>query len=319
MVRFLAHRLSQLVLTVLIVSAVVFAIMRVLPGDVAFHILSSGSDRGVDPVALEKLRKQLGLHDPLYMQYLSWLKGIATLHPGHSLFTGRQIGPDVRRMLGVSYELAVITMLIAFALALPLGVISALWRGRWLDQLLRVTAALGLSVPTFWIATLLLLGFSRLFHWLPPLSYHSLFDNPGQNLGQLIWPALVLALHVFAILSRMVRSSMLEVLAEEYIRTARAKGLRNRVVIIRHALKNAALPVASLAGVVFANLLGAQVVVETIFAIPGIGSGLIQSVTQRDYPVVQTILLLFALNVTVVNLGLDIVYGWLNPRIRLAS
>jgi peptide/nickel transport system permease protein len=320
--QYLVHRLLQLIPTLVIVSLIVFAIMRALPGDVALLVAAGGMGAGeasgaqIREEELQEIREILGLNDPLWQQYLTWMGGIVTLDWGDSLVAGRPIGRDVLRRLPVTLELAVLTSLFAVLAGVPLGVVSAMRRGTWADYSVRLLALGGLSVPNFWLATLLLMAGLAFFGWIPRVEYVGLFQDPLANLGQLIWPALVLGYSAAAIISRMTRSALLDALGQDYIRTAWAKGLRQRQVLYRHALKNALLPVITIIGVLFVTLAGGSVLMEQIFVIPGLGLYLLDGVRSRDYAVVQTLVLLFAVGVLLVNLAVDLAYAWLDPRIR---
>jgi peptide/nickel transport system permease protein len=322
MQHYLARRLLQFIPTLVLVSLLIFLVLRVLPGDVATLVATGGAgapETGslrAEREQIQEIRTSLGLNDPLPAQYLRWLKGTATLDWGESLVSRRPVWPEVRRRLPVTLELAALTTLIAIALGVPLGIIAALRRETWLDYLVRLVALGGLSVPNFWLATLILLGGLTFFSWTPRLEYVSLWDRPLANLGQLLLPALVLAYSAAAIISRMTRSALLEVLGQDYIRTARAKGLGEQGVLYGHALKNALLPVVTVAGILFVTLAGGSVIMEQIFVLPGVGLLLLDGVRFRDYAVVQAVVLLFALGVLLVNLAVDMAYAWLDPRIR---
>ena len=320
--RYLARRLLQVIPTLLLVSLAIFFLLRVLPGDVALVVATGGSgglEGGAARVTeqeLTQIRKDLGLGGSLPLQYLRWIKDLVTLDWGESLVNRRPVGQEVLRRLPVTLELAVLTTILAVVLGIPLGIVSAVCRDTWADYLVRLLALGGLSIPNFWLATLLLMGGLHYFQWIPSIGYMGLFDDPLANLSQLIWPALVLAYSGGAIISRMTRSALLEVLRQEYIRTARAKGLGRGALLLRHALKNALLPVVTVIGLLFVTLAGGAVIMEQIFALPGLGLLLLDGVRSRDYAVVQPLVLLFALGVILVNLIVDLLYAWLDPRIR---
>ena len=320
--RYLARRLLQVIPTLLLVSFAIFFLLRVLPGDVALLVATGGTgglEGSAARVAEEELvevRESLGLDSPLPLQYLRWMKKLITLDWGESLVNHRPVGQEVLRRLPVTLELAAMTTILAVVVGVPLGIVSAVRRDTWADYLVRLLALGGLSVPNFWLATLLLMGGLHYFQWIPAIGYVGLMDDPLTNLSQLIWPALVLAYSAGAIISRMTRSALLEVLRQDYIRTARAKGLGGRVLLLRHALKNAMLPVVTVIGLLFVTLAGGAVIMEQIFALPGLGLLLLDGVRSRDYAVVQPLVLLFALGVVLVNLAVDLLYAWLDPRIR---
>lgn len=316
MLAFTVRRLLNMSITVVLASLVAFALMRVVPNDPAEVILTRGVDSHVKQEEIDAVRKQMGLNDPVLVQYVKWMAGLTHLDAGDSLITQRPVLPQVMKALATSAELAVLTIILALAVAIPAGVLSAIHRGSLIDHGVRVSLSLWDSIPTFWLGSVLLIVFSRVLGWLPPLRFENLWENPGSNLLQLVWPALIVALHAAAGLGRMARSSMLEVLHQDYVRTARAKGLASRVIYMRHAFRNAALPVVALSGLTVVNLVGGLVVAETIFNVPGIGTTFIRALHNRDYPMIQMILLVLTINVVVIMTLLDIVYGMINPAIR---
>ena len=294
------------------ISVLVFGLVHLIPGDVAQILLGTqATDQQI-----ETLRRSFGLDRPLPVQYLDWVSHVLQGDFGVSLRTSRPVLPDLVSRFGVTLQLTVVSMVIALAVAIPLGVASAANRGRTSDALSRVLALLGLSIPNFWLGTMLILFVSLILHWLPPVGFVSLLDNPWLGLQTLILPSLALGTAVAAFIMRMVRSSLLEVLRQDYIRTANAKGLRDNVVLYRHALKNAFIPVLTVIGVQIGYLLGGAVIIESIFSLPGMGRFLLDSINNRDYSIVQGGVLLIALIFSLVNLSVDLVYGWLDPRIR---
>ncbi len=250
------------------------------------------------------------------LQYVNWLVDLARLDFGKSFYSGRPVLSELAEAFPRTLELASVTLLLAILIAVPLGSLAAVRHGRVLDQVIRVIAIGGVAAPNFWIGTLLILVLARFFNWLPPLGYRSFMDDPWANLQQVIFPALALGYGASASLIRMTRATMLEVLRQDYVRTARAKGLWENVIILRHALPNAGLPILTLAGLQFAALLGGSVVIETVFVLPGTGSLLVNSIQRRDYFITQGIIVSFALIVLTLNLLVDLLYGWLDPRIR---
>lgn len=279
-------------------------------------ILSGAGDVRVDPQRYAELRHQLGLDLPLYQQYGSWLWGLLHLDGGTSLYSGKPVFSEVAQALPITLELAILSTLISLMIAIPVGVISAVRQDTVWDYSLRVFAISGLAMPNFFTGSMLILGLVIFFLWLPPLEFASLFQNPAVNLQQMIWPALVLGHDHAAILSRMVRSTMLEVLRQDYVRTALSKGLLDRHVIVRHALRNALLPVVTLLGVQFGRMLGGTVIVESIFVLPGMGSRFVDGVLNRDWVMVQTLVTLFAFAFLLINVLVDLTYASLDPRIR---
>ena len=316
MSRYLLRRLIATVPVLIGVSLIVFVIMRVAPGDVAQMILSGESGSGASAEEVQQLRHRLGLDRPYYAQYLTFLAGLVRLDPGESLWTSQPILLELGRRIPITLELAVMAVVISWAIALPTGILSAVFQDTWVDYVFRVFSVAGLAVPAFWTGTLLLLLLAQHLHWMPPLGYVSPMDNPRLNVQQFIWPALIIGYATSAILSRMTRSAVLEVLREDYVRTARAKGVRGAVVVGRHVLKNALPPVVTLSAVQMGNLLGGAVISETIFTLPGVGRFLVDAILHRDYPVVQTIVILFAVVVVTLNLLTDVLYAWFDPRTR---
>lgn len=314
--QYIIRRLLMFIPALIGVSLIIFGILRVIPGDVAMVILGAGGEGQITEEALKALRHELGLDRPLHIQYLDWLWGILRFDAGNSLYTGKPVFEEIARRFPLTFQLALMTTIFALSIAIPIGVLSALQRDTPLDWIFRVVTVGGIAMPTFWVGTLIILFMVLWFHWMPPLGFAGLFDDPSKNLQQLIWPAMAMGYHHAAIDSRMTRSCMLEVLRQDYIRTAWSKGLRERIVVIRHALKNALLPVVTAAGVHIAVTLGGTVVMETVFVLPGMGSNLVDSIYRRDYPMIQTIIVLFSFIVMLVNLIVDLFYAWLDPRIR---
>jgi peptide/nickel transport system permease protein len=312
--RYIANRLLLAIPTLIAVTVMVFFIMRVAPGDVVDVIAGEGK---VSEEQKAKIRDQLGLNDPLPVQYLVWLRGLVTLQPGTSLLTGRSIVSEVQKRVPVTLQLALGAIVVSLLIAIPIGTISALRQDSPVDYLFRVLSVGGLSLPGFWLATLILLLLNRQFGWLPPIQYKSPFQDFGSNLSHMLLPTLILGYALSAVVARMTRSSMLEVLRDDYIRTARAKGLRNRAVVIRHALKNALLPVITITGAQLGYLIGGSVIMESIFVIPGMGQYTLDGIQNRDYPVIQFAIVFLAGVQVLTNLITDLSYGVLDPRIRL--
>ena len=307
--------------TVALVTLVVFLIMAIIPGDAAIAILSGGEGRdgGVSQEDLDKLRHQLGLDRPVIVQYGDWLWGLVRGDLGDSLYYRVPVLDEIQERFLVTLELTIIAILIAGLLAVPIGVLSAVKQDTGFDYGIRMVTLTGIALPSFWVALLIVAALSYWFNWLPPLGYVNLWEKPFTNLEQLIFPALALAFTELAFTARMTRSSMLEVMRDDYMRTARAKGLREWVVIGRHALKNALLPVITVSGWQFGRLLGGAVVIEEIFVVPGIGRYLIDAINHRDYTVIQALMVMLATMILAINLITDLLYGWFNPRIRYGS
>ena len=295
-------------------SLIVFGLMRVMPGDALTLLM--GESGNVGEKELAKLRRDLGLDRPYHEQYAMWLWQMVTLSPGDSIFTNEPIPVSLRKAIPVTLELATLAMIIGIVVAVPIGVLSATRQDSTSDYVGRVVAVSGLSLPDFWLATLVITFAAIWFHWIPPIGYVSLWDSPWKNLQQFLLPAAILGFRLSAATMRMTRSTVLEVLREDYVRTAWAKGLAGRIVVYKHALKNALIPVVTIVGGQLGVLLAGTVVVETIFALPGMGRLTVEAILFRDYPVVQTNVMLVAATLVTLNLVVDLTYAYLDPRIR---
>lgn len=296
----------------------IFLIMRLLPGDVALYILGSDESSEMNQEALERIRGELGLDQPLIVQYGEWIWKALRFDFGNSYWTRQPVIEELGRRYPMTANLAFLSLILGTLIAIPIGVLSAVRQDTMIDYAARIFSIAGLSIPSFWLAILVILGLVHYFNWLPPLDYAPFWVDPWLNFKQLAFPALVTGYRLSAIGARMTRSSILEVLREDYVRTARAKGVQERVVVLRHALKNALLPVITIIGIELLVLFGGLVVVETVFTIPGIGRFLVDAITHRDYPSIQALVFVFSAFVLVINLLVDIVYGVLDPRIRYA-
>jgi peptide/nickel transport system permease protein len=312
--RYLLGRLLWCVPVMLGASVLIFVLLRFLPGDVVDIIL--GSEGSATPEVRETIRRLFGLDRPIYVQYLVWLGAVLRGDLGSSLRTSEPVAGLLLSRLPITIELAVLSVAISVLLAVPLGVVAAVKRGGPVELLARLVGLIGLSLPNFWLATMLILIASLGFGWLPSLIYVNPLSDPIENLKQMLMPAVSLALALMAIVLRMTRSAMLEVLGQEYVKTARAKGLGERVVLMRHALKNAMIPVVTVVGIQMGTLFGSTVVIEQIFGLPGMGWTFVNGIYQRDYPTVQGAVLMLALTFVLVNLIVDVMYAYLDPRIR---
>jgi len=301
--------------TLLGVAVLVFLLLRVAPGDIVM-LKYAGTGAFAPQEALDQERAQLGLDKPLWEQFVRWIWGIVRLDFGNSMWTGRAITEEIRIRLELSLELAIMATVVAVLLAIPLGTLAALKQDSWVDYFVRVFSIAGLAMPSFWLGILIILFFLIVFKWLPPLTFTSFAVDPKANLAQLIWPALAVGYRYSAMATRMTRSSVLEVLREDYIRTARAKGLWEKLILSRHALKNAMLPVITVIGLEFAFLIGGLVVTEQVFNLNGIGMLFVESITRRDYTMTQALVLLVSFAFILVNFIVDLTYAWLDPRIR---
>ena len=317
MTGYLFQRLALFVPTLILVSFVVFAIMRFLPGDPAIALLSQGGAGSYTEEDVQRMRERLGTDKQFHVQYWEFIRGLVTWDLGESFeFTGVPVSEMLETRFPLSVELALLALIISYLIAVPLGVLSAVKQDSWFDGAARVFTVGGIALPPFVVGLLTIFILARFFEWLPPLGYAQLWTDPLTNLQQLIFPALVLGYFNMAFATRVTRSAMLEVLREDYIRTARSKGLHESIVIARHALKNAFLPVLTVAGFQLSRLIGGAVIIEVIFVVPGIGEMLVRSVLIRDYPIVQSTVMLIAVVVLFLNLIVDLAYVWLNPRIR---
>lgn len=314
MLTYIGRRCLLAVPSLLGIAVIVFVLMRAVPGDVVTGLIGLGED--ISEERLAELRRMFGLDVPIHLQFVEWLGAALRGDLGSSLRTGRPVGVDLALRLPVTLELSVLSLIIALFLALPLGIAAALWRGRLPDYLGSAFVLLGLSIPSFFLGVLLILLFSLRLGWLPPAGYVPFGEAPLQNLKHMILPALSLGLILAAATTRIVRSTMLEVLGLDYVRTARAKGLPESVVTLRHALRNALIPVVTVVGLQFGSLLGGSVIVEQIFSLPGIGRFALEGINLRDYPVVQGAVLFIAAAFVLVNLLVDIVYAFIDPRVR---
>ena len=313
---YVTKRLLLIVPTLFGVAAVVFVIMRVIPGDVTLLILGGDQTGRIDPQQLAAMRHQLGLDQPIAVQFGTWLWSVLRLDFGTSLWTGQPVIEEVLIRLPLSLEVAILATIVSVLLAIPLGMIAAVRQDTWVDYAIRILSIGGQAIPSFWVGILVILFLVIYFGWGPPLEFTPPWVDPWANFQQLVWPVLTVGYRYAAVTTRMTRSTVLEVLREDYIRTAWAKGLRQRAVVIRHALKNAMLPVITLVGTEFAFLIGGLVVTETVFTLNGVGRFVVDAVAHRDYPVVQALVFLTALCFVVVNLLIDLTYAWFDPRIR---
>ena len=319
MTGYTVRRLLLIIPTVLIVSMIIFFIFHLLPGDAALIQVTEGGTSSMSVKQYERALEELGLDRPAVERYGDWIWRLVQGDGGNSLVTGQPVFEELAKSLPVTLELAILASIMGIVISIPIGVMSAVKQDGLCDYLGRLFTVCGLALPSFLAGSMLLLIMSVYFNWLPPLEYTPFLEAPMNNLAHVIWPATILALHETAILVRMTRSSMLEVLRQDYMRTAHAKGLAPRIAVVRHGLRNALLPVVTLAGLQLANLLAGSVIAETIFVLPGVGSQLLNGIRDRDWVVVQTIVFLIAAGVLLLNLALDLIYGFLDPRIRYQS
>jgi peptide/nickel transport system permease protein len=312
---YILKRLLLMIPTLFGVAVLVFFMLRVAPGDIV-ELKYAGSGTFAPKEALDRERAQLGLDKPLAHQFIRWIAGIARFDFGESMWTGRPITEEIKIRLELSLQLAVMATAVAILIALPCGTLAALKQDTWVDYLVRIFAIGGLAMPSFWLGIVIILGFLIFFKWLPPLTFTSFWTDPRANLTQLIWPAMAVGYRYSAMATRMTRSAVLEVLGEDYVRTARAKGLWERTVVVKHALRNALLPIVTVIGLEFAFLIGGLVVTEQVFNLNGIGMLFVQSITHRDYTMTQALVLLVSFAFIFMNFLIDLLNAWLDPRIR---
>ena len=315
MKKYLLKRFLLMFPTLLGVAMLIFFLIRVVPGDVV-ELRLAGDSNSVSEQTLAEERTKFGLDRPVWEQFVSWLWGAIRFDFGKSMWTGAPIYEEIKLRFALSLQLAIMATIVAVLLAIPLGVISALKQDTWIDYTVRVVSIAGLATPSFWLGIVFILLMLIIFKWLPPMVYTPFWVNPWQNLLQLIWPALAVGYRYSAVATRMTRSAMLEVLREDYIRTARAKGLMEKLILSRHAIKNAMLPVVTVICLEFAFLLGGLVVTEQVFNLNGLGLLFVQAVAHRDYTLVQALVMIVAGFFIVVNFAMDLLYAWLDPRIR---
>ena len=318
MQQYAIKRIALFIPTVLLVTLIAFIVMRVVPGDPAIAILEGDGGGQFTQQDLENLRAELGTDRPIAIQYLDWIGGVFRGDFGESLWFKSSVMTELGHRIPVTVELAVLSILMSVVVAVPLGIVSAIKPDSSLDYGSRVFTLIGIAIPNFLIAVLLILFLLKAFDWLPALGYVDLWEDPLKNLSQMVFPAFALALYEMAFIARVTRSSMMEIIREDYMRTARSKGLAEKVVLFRHGLKNAVLPILTISGWQFGRLFGGTVVIETIFLLPGMGRILIEAVQHRDFPLLQAAIVIIGMAIVTINLLVDLLYGWLDPRIRYA-
>lgn len=315
MQQYALKRIALFFPTILLVTVIVFVVMRLIPGDACIAILSDGEATYTEK-DLHDCRVELDLDSPMVVQYFDWIGGAVQGDFGDSLWFKAPVMEELAERIPVTVEMTVLSMLIAVLFAVPLGILSALKPESWIDYAARIFTLTGISMPTFLVAILVVLGLVHIFDWLPALGYQQIWVDPWANLQQMIFPAITLALYEMAFVARVTRSAMMEIIREDYMRTARSKGLSEQIVIFRHGLKNALLPVLTTSGWIFARLFGGTVIIETIFLVPGMGRILIEAIFQRDYTMIQAEIVIVAAFIVTINLCVDLLYGLLDPRIR---
>ena len=313
---YILRRLLLAIPTLLIVTIIVFCTVRFIPGDVVDLMAAQVPDIQDVDVATEVIRHELGLDVPIHVQYAKWLGGVLTGDLGTSLWTGRSISGELANRLPVSVELGILALITSLVIALPIGILSAIRQDTVSDYIGRSVAIFCISVPSFWLATLVVVYPSIWFGWTPTLGYIPFFRDPLGNLGQFIIPAILMGMVMSGVAMRMTRTMMLEVLRQDYIRTAWAKGLRERIVVSRHALKNALIPVVTIVGLQLPVMIGGSVIIETIFGLPGVGRYFVEALFQRDYAVISAVNLVIATFILLITLAVDITYAYLDPRVQ---
>ena len=313
--QYVTKRVLLMIPTLIGAALVIFLLMNIVPGDIALLIIGGDQGGDINPRELAKLRAQLGLDRPLYVQFFSWLWDVVRLDFGKSLWTGAPIMEELWIRLPLSLEVAILATIVSVIIAIPLGTIAAIRQDTWVDYVVRVISIGGLAIPAFWTGIMIILFLVIFFEWGPPLEFVSITEDPWENFKMLVWPIVSVGYRNAAVTTRMTRSTVLEVMREDYIRTAWSKGLHERIVVMKHALKNAMLPVITIIGTEVAFLIGGLVVTETVFTLNGVGRFMVDAIAHRDIPVVQTLVLLIAFTFVFVNLVTDLVYAWLDPRI----
>jgi peptide/nickel transport system permease protein len=321
MLAYIVKRVLLMIPTLLGAAVLVFLLMRAIPGDVCVLRLASGGG-SIDPTVLQNCRAEIGTDQPMLIQFLQFVKGLATFDFGKSMWTGRAIVEEVGLRFQLSLQVAIMATLTAILIAIPLGTISAVKQNTAIDYVVRAFSIAGVAMPSFWLGILIILGIliaSKAWFgvsWMPPITYVPIWVDPIHNLSMLIWPALATGYRYSAVATRMTRSAMLEVLREDYVRTARAKGVFRKLIVRRHALRNALLPVITIIGIEFAFLMGGLVVTEQVFNLNGLGKLFVESVANHDYNMTQALVMLVVGIFALTNLVVDIIYAWLDPRIR---
>jgi peptide/nickel transport system permease protein len=323
MLYYIVKRILLMVPTLFGAAVLVFLLMRAIPGDVCTLRMATGGGN-IDPQVLQACRAEIGSDQPMWVQFLVYIKGLVTFDLGKSMWSGQPIIDEIGLRFQLSLQVAIMATLTAILIAIPLGTISAVKQNTWIDYVVRAFSIAGVAVPSFWLGIVIILGILNFTKWwwgspwMPPITYVPIWVDPWTNLTMLIWPALATGYRYSAVATRMTRSSMLEVLREDYVRTARAKGLFRKLIVRRHALRNALLPVVTIIGIEFAFLMGGLVVTEQVFNLNGLGKLFVESVANHDFNMTQALVMLVVGIFALTNLVVDIVYAWLDPRIRFS-
>ena len=314
MTGYIVQRILLMFPTIILVVTLTFALMHIVPGDAVLAQIEEGTN--LRPEQLDLMRERLGLDKPLYVQYGEWLWGLLKFDAGVSLFTGRPVMDQLLRAIPISVELIIFSQILSISIAIPVGVLSAIRQDTWLDYILRTTSIGMLAAPSFWIATMVIIFGAYWFLWSPPIGYMPFWEDPITNLKQLLIPSAIIGLNGSATKMRMTRSTVLEVLRQDYVRTARAKGLSETVVLVRHVLKNSLIPVITIWGASIAGLVNGSIIIENIFGLPGVGRSMITAINNSDMTQLQINVLFYGVAIMVINLIVDISYTWFDPRVR---
>jgi peptide/nickel transport system permease protein len=318
MISYIIRRLIMVLIVLIIVSILVFVAMRMLPGDPIRMLVTQSEQQEFTEQQIAQLRHEFGLDRPMMVQYFSWIGGVFRGDLGVSILHRAPVAGEIVRRLPITLHLGITAFVVGIIIGIPAGVICAVRRAKWVDTVITTLANLGITIPNFWLGVMLIYSFGLYLRWLPVQGYTSPFEDFGLNFRQMIMPVICMALFPIASNTRQARSSMLEVMKQDYIRTAWSKGLKERVIIMRHALKNGLIPIITLSGMGLSMIIGGSVIVETVFNIPGMGRLAVTSVLNQDYPYVQGIILLVSTFILMINLVVDLAYGWLDPRIRFS-
>ena len=316
MTTYIIRRLIQSVIVFFLITILIFFVMRLLPGDPIYMIISKAASETATEMQLDKIRAEYGLDRPMVVQYIDWLGGVFRGDLGVSILTNLPIKDEILRRLPKTLHIGFLALIISFLVGIPAGIVSAIRRGTWIDTVATSLANIGITIPQFWLALILMYAFSLKLQWLPIMGYTSPFEDFWQNTREIILPVFCFSVPAMAGVARQARSSMLEVMSQDYIRTAWSKGLRERGVIFKHALKNGLIPIMVFLGLGLSVIVGGSVLIETVFSIPGMGLLAVNAMGNSDYPVIQAVVLIIAVMVLLTNLLVDLSYGWLDPRVQ---
>jgi peptide/nickel transport system permease protein len=318
MATYVVRRLLMGLIVLILVSLLVFFAMRLLPGDPITMFVTETQSKEFTERQIAEIKQQFGLDKPMIVQYFNWVGGILHGDLGQSIMYRSPVAQEITRRIPITFHLGILAFVVGFVIGIPAGIVSSVRRGTWVDTLVTTLSNIGITIPSFWLGLMLIYVFGLYLHWLPVQGYTSPFTNFWLNSRQILMPVICLSLFPIASNTRQTRSSMLEVMRQDYIRTAWSKGLRERLVIIRHALKNGLIPVITLSAMGLSMIIGGSVIIETVFNIPGMGRLAVTAIQNQDYPYVQGIVLIISAFIMLLNILVDLVYGWLDPRIRFS-